>query len=97
MVKQNLQEIFLIYSKSSLSQGGKHMTFEEIKKEAKNLNIGDFLKFARDFAIELPKTTVSTVFKRTAIYSREMYFEEFKTALVQLIKELNKIKIERIK
>lgn len=73
------------------------MTFEDIKKEAKNMSIGEFLKFAKDFSIELPKTTVSAVYKRTAIYSKEMYFEQFKLALVQLMKEINKMKQDKIK
>ncbi|TNV84936.1 hypothetical protein FGO68_gene13232 [Halteria grandinella] len=97
MVRQNLQEIFLIYCKSQLSGGGKHLTFEDIKREAKNLNIGEFLKFAKDFAIDLPKTTVSAVYKRTALYSKEMYFDQFKLALVQLMKEINKVKLDKIK
>jgi hypothetical protein len=76
---------------------GKHSTFEEIKREALNLNLGQFIKFSKDFSIELPKTIVSSVFKRTALYSREMYFTNFKDGLIQLMKEINKIRIEKIK
>ena len=54
------------------------------------MNLGEFIKFTKDFQIELPKTSVSAVFKRTALYSREMYFANFKDALVQLMKEFNK-------
>ena len=68
----------------------KHATFEDIKREARNMNLGEFIKFTKDFSIELPKTVVSAVFKRTALYSREMYFSNFKDGLVQLMKEYHK-------
>ena len=73
------------------------MTFEAIKREARNMNLGEFIKFTKDFQIELPKTVVSSVFKRTAMYSREMHFPNFKEALIQLMKEFNKLKIEQVK
>ena len=37
------------------------------------------------------------VFKKTAMYSREMYFSNFKTALVTLMRELNKHKLSSLK
>jgi hypothetical protein len=40
---------------------------------------------------------VSSVFKRTALYSREMHFPHFKEGLVQIMKEANKLRIEQIK
>lgn len=76
---------------------GKHQTFEEIKNEARNMNLGEFIKFTKDFAIDLPKTVVSSVFRRTAVYSREMYFTNFKDALIQLMKEFNRVRIDKVK
>ena len=61
------------------------------------MNLGEFIKFTKDFEIDLPKTVISSVFKRTALYSREMYFTNFQDALIQLMKEINKAKIEKIK
>ncbi len=60
------------------------------------MNLGEFIKFAKDFEIKLPKTVVSSVFKRTALYSREMYFSNFKEALIQLMKETNKLKLAQL-
>lgn len=37
------------------------------------------------------------VFKRTAMYSRDMYFSNFKNALVNLMRELNKNKLSQFK
>ena len=37
------------------------------------------------------------VFKKTAMYSREMYFSNFKTALVALMREINKNKLSVLK
>lgn len=34
---------------------GKNPTFEDIKKEVRNMNLGEFLKFCKDFEIHLPK------------------------------------------
>ena len=61
------------------------------------MNMGEFIKFTKDFSINLPKTVVSSVFKRTALYSREMHFDHFRAALVQCMKEFNRIKIESLK
>ena len=61
------------------------------------MNLGEFIKFAKDFEINLQKTVVSSVFKRTALYSREMYFGNFKDAMTQLMKELNKVKLASLK
>lgn len=46
------------------------------------MNMGEFIKFTKDFNINLPKTVVSSVFKRIALYSREMHFQHFKQALI---------------
>ena len=51
---ENLQEIFLIYCRQHVMLG-KHPTFEDIKKEVRNLNLGEFIKFCTDFAIPLSK------------------------------------------
>lgn len=61
------------------------------------MNLGEFIKFTKDFSIDLPKTVISSVFKRTALYSREMYFDNLKDALIQLMKEANKQKIDKFK
>lgn len=74
----------------------KYSTFEDIKREARNMNLGEFIKFCKDFTVQLPKTVVSSVFKRTALYSREMYFSNFKEALTELMKECNKLKLAQL-
>ena len=74
----------------------KHSTFEEIKRESNNINLSGFIKFTQDFSINLPKTVAATVFKKTALYSREMYFENFKYSLMQLMKETNKLSIKKL-
>jgi hypothetical protein len=60
------------------------------------MNLGEFIKFCKDFTVNLPKTVVSSVFKRTALYSREMYFTNFQEALIQLMKENNKLKLAQL-
>lgn len=34
---------------------GKNPTFEEIQKQVRNLKLGEFIKFCKDFEIKLPK------------------------------------------
>ena len=43
---------------------GKNATFEEIQKQVRNLKLGEFIKFCKDFEIKLPKqvSTLLTVF-----------------------------------
>lgn len=55
----NLQEIFLFYCRQHVMLG-KKATFDDIKKEVRQLSLGDFIKFAKDFEIELSKV-VSTI------------------------------------
>lgn len=62
---QNLQEIFLIYCRQHVMTG-KNPTFEDIKREVRNLNLGEFLKFCKDFEIPVTKQKALEVFKRTA-------------------------------
>eukprot|EP00347_Sterkiella_histriomuscorum_P018047 403346992 len=93
---QNLQEIFLIYCRQHVMTG-KNPTFDDIKKEVRNLNLGEFIKFSKDFDFKLGKDVVMKVYKKLALYSREMYFTQFKQALIQLVKEQNLLKIHKIK
>lgn len=76
---------------------GKNPTFDQIKKEVRNLNLGEFIKFSKDFEFKLPKDAVMKIFKRLAVYSREMYFTQFKQALIQLYREQNLLEVDKLK
>lgn len=34
---------------------GKNATFDEIKREVRQMNLGEFVKFCSDFEIKIPK------------------------------------------
>lgn len=84
----NLQEIFLFYCRQHIMIG-RHKTFDDIKKEVRNMSLGDFIKFTSDFSIQLSKQQLMLIYKKTAVYSREMYFSQFKQSLINLQREIN--------
>ena len=84
--KQNrgIKEIFDFYTRQHLMIGRK-ATFEQIEYELSNMNMGEFMKFWKDFSIPLSKTKWAEVFKKTAKNSKEMFLDNFKMALPKLI------------
>ena len=53
--EKGLKEIFNHYSRSQMLIG-KKATFEEIQHEISNLNLGEYMKFCKDFNIPVSKT-----------------------------------------
>jgi hypothetical protein len=80
-LEENLQEIFLHYSKMHLDSQNKPHTFDKIKREVKMLSLHEFIKFCKDFKINVGQQKVVTVFKRVALQALEMYYEQFKEGL----------------
>jgi len=68
---KGLDEIFTFYAKQHALLG-KKPTFEEIEHNNKTVNMGEFMKFCKDFDINLSKQKCSEVFKRMATNSIEM-------------------------
>lgn len=84
--KQNrgIKEIFDFYTRQHLMVG-KKATFEQIEYELSNINIGEFMKFCKDFNIPLSKIKCTEVFKKTAKNSKDMFLEDFKSSLPKLL------------
>lgn len=90
---RGLKEIFDFYTRQHMMIGRK-ATFEQIEYELSNLNMGEFMKFCKDFQIPLSKTKCAEVFKKSAKNSKEMFLEHFKDSLPKLIAMKNKDQIE---
>lgn len=66
-----LHEIFMFYAKQHTMLGRK-ATFEEIERNNKTVNMGEFMKFCKDFKINLSKQRCSDVFKKAATNSIDL-------------------------
>ena len=67
---------------------GNKATFDEINSNNQKINLGEFIKFVKDFNIKVSKTRASEVFKKTAKNSIDMYYENFEASLGKLFKEI---------
>lgn len=81
--EKGLREIFDNYARSQMLIG-KKATFEMIQHELSNLNLGEYIKFSKDFSIPVSKVKVTEIFKKIATNSKELYFEDFKNTLWKL-------------
>lgn len=93
---KGLKEIFNQYARSQMLIG-KKATFEQIEHELSNLNLGEYMKFVKDFNIPCSKTKTAEVFKKIATNSKELYFEDFKNTLWKLFEMRDNEEIDKLK
>ena len=93
---KGLREIFGYYAKSQMLIGRK-ATFEQIQHEISNLNLGEYMKFCKDFKIPCNKVKIAEVFKKIAKNSKELFFEDFKDTLWKLLETRDKEEIDKLK
>lgn len=91
--QKGVKEIFDFYTRQHLMVG-KKATFEQIEYELSNLNMGEFMRFCKDFKIPVSKTRCAEVFKKTAKNSKEMFLEHFQESFAKLIAMRNKEELE---
>ncbi len=75
---------------------GKKATFEEIEHNNSTINMGEFMKFCKDFKINLGKQKSSEVFKKNATNSIEMVQHQFVGSLGKLFKEIANEEVEKL-
>jgi len=92
---KGIKEIFDFYTRQHLMIG-KKATFEQIEYELSNLNMGEFMKFCKDFKIPVSKIRCAEVFKKTAQNSKEMFLEQFKETFPKLMAMRNKEQTEAL-
>lgn len=94
--EKGLKEIFGHYARSQMLIGRK-ATFEQIQHEISNLNLGEYMKFWKDFEIPWNKVKIAEIFKKIATNSKELFFEEFKNTLWKLFENRNLEEIDKLK
>lgn len=93
--KRGIKEIFDFYTRQHLMIG-KKATFDQIQYELSNMNMGEFMKFCKDFNIPVSKTRCAEIFKKTAKNSKEMFLEHFNESFPKLIEMRNKEELENL-
>ena len=102
--KKNLENIFLFYGKIQKIQGSEP-TFEALEVSNTAWNLGKFLKFCSDFKVigtksltkrETSKEKMISIFKKTASFTRIMFFPQFIEALDRLAEVLYSIEFDKL-
>ena len=93
--ERGIKEIFDFYTRQHLMIG-KKATFEQIQYEMSNMNMGEFMKFCKDFKIAVSKQRCAEIFKRTAKNSKEMFLEHFKETFPKLMAMKKKEEVENL-
>ncbi len=70
-----LVEIFHFYSQQHMHTG--KSTFDKIRVDFTNLNIGEFMKFCNEFKIPIRREIKNEIFKRFASFSTTMNYDQF--------------------
>jgi len=73
---KSLEEIFTFYTKQC-SVATSKKTFEDVKSETSALNIGYFLKFVKDFGINIELKKVKEMFTKIANSGKLLPFDKF--------------------
>jgi hypothetical protein len=92
---RGIKEIFDFYTRQHLMIG-KKATFDQIQYELSNMNMGEFMKFCKDFKIPVSKTRCAEIFKKIAKNSKEMFIEHFNESFPKLIEMRNREELENL-
>lgn len=60
------------------------------------VDLGEFMKFCKDFEIPLSKAKLTEIFKKSSINHKPHKIEQFTNSLGKIGQELNKIKLEEL-
>ena len=89
-----MQEIFGFYSRQHIPQGRK---FEEMQESMNEIDLGEFMKFCKDFQIPLHKTKQQEIFKKSCYQGhRPLKIQQFEQAIARLGVEMNRMRLIEI-
>jgi hypothetical protein len=92
--RRGLQEIFNFYSRQHIPQNRK---FEELEEAMSQIDLGEFMKFCKDFEIPLPKLKIQEVFKKSCVMGyKPLKYEQFDGSLTRLAVEINRLKVQEV-
>ena len=81
-----LRGVFEFYCRQQVMVGRK-ATFEEIEKEYRSMNMGEYMRFCLDFGLPYPKQRFLEVFKKVAPnHHEDISFDLFKQTLIELFR-----------
>ena len=64
--------------------------FEELQACMEEIDLGEFMKFCKDFQIPLPKAKQQEIFKKSSASHKPLKIEQFHQALGRIATEMNK-------
>ena len=73
-----LDNIFKFYSKQHIQQ---NLGFEELQEQMNQMDLGEFIAFAKDFSVGLDKRIVAEVFKKVSRSQKPLKDYQFQIAL----------------
>ncbi|CAI2374134.1 unnamed protein product [Moneuplotes crassus] len=86
-----MKEIFSFYCKQHV-QGGPSSTFEDVNNKTHSMNLGEFMKFCKDFKIPAEVFWQKKSFLKYSNGSKDLNFDGFKLSSVELFKDHTKEK-----
>jgi hypothetical protein len=92
---RGIKEIFDFYTRQHLMIG-KKATFDQIQYSLSNMNMGEFMKFCKDFKIPVSNIKCAEIFKKIAKNSKEMFIEHFNESFPKLIEMRNREELENL-
>eukprot|EP00826_Nyctotherus_ovalis_P005275 TRINITY_DN11185_c0_g2_i3.p1 TRINITY_DN11185_c0_g2~~TRINITY_DN11185_c0_g2_i3.p1 ORF type:complete len:371 (+),score=34.54 TRINITY_DN11185_c0_g2_i3:507-1619(+) len=96
MANNLLKKIFEAYNRQK-AIGTPKKSFATINDEINRMSIESFVKFVRDFDIEIPVQKQKELFIKTATCGKYLLFDQFLVILKKIAEELNLIKVKDLK
>lgn len=88
--RRGLDDIFKFYSRQHIPVNRK---FDELLENMSEIDLGEFMKFCKDFEIPLTKVKLQEVYKKFATGLRTQKIEQFTNSIARLGIEMNKQRI----
>ena len=85
--RRGIQEIFNFYCRQHIPLNRK---FEELQACMEEIDLGEFMKFCKDFEIPLSKAKQQEVFKKSSASHKPLKIEQFNIAITRIATEMNK-------
>ena len=93
--EKKLKDIFSFYCKQQFLVGNKP-TFDQLNSVLTNMNLGEYIRFCKDFNIDLPLSKLKEIFKKTAHLRRRLDYEHFKIILQRIAHEWVEYRINKL-
>ena len=96
IIDKALNEIFQFYSKQH-NLIGKDFTFESYLYSHQHWDMGEFMKFCKEFKVNINHKSLMNIFLSYSHNRKDISFEKFKEVLTKLSYELNELQKTKLK